>query len=372
MNAALEKVLYHLTQKSNLTDISVDDLSHLAKNYPFFAPAQLALAVKLKQDNDFESQTQLQKTALYFSNLNWLQYQLMNGEAKNFRPSEINTSSSATGSPAAPATAEEIKPEPVREENKISEEYKAFVPNIQETADVADDKQEKVVEAHKTFAPPINEIIAADDEQEKTDEKNIAPVQRTEIIEPPGSIDLKIPSNNKTIRQPDTLPPSFSGNFAKNIFDPAVNQMDKYSSLLSAQLSDFKKPVAENAKLDFEMEPYYTIDYFASQGIKVDLTKQPHDKLTKQLLSFTDWLKKMKTVSPNPQDLGTDPELEKAIQGIAQTSNEAKEIATETMAEVFVKQGKIDKAVQLYIKLSFLDPEKSSYFAAKIQQLKGM
>ena len=59
MNAALEKVLYHLTQKSNLTDISVDDLSHLAKNYPFFAPAQLALAVKLKQNNDFESQTQL-------------------------------------------------------------------------------------------------------------------------------------------------------------------------------------------------------------------------------------------------------------------------------------------------------------------------
>lgn len=367
MNAALEKVLYHLTQKSNLTDISVDDLSHLAKNYPFFAPAQLALAVKLKQDNDFESQTQLQKTALYFSNLNWLQYQLMNGEAKNFRPSEISTPSSATVPPAAPAVAEEIKPDPVQEENIVSEEYKAFVPNIQETpAAVAEEN--KTFEAPKAFASPINETNVPADEWKK----NIISVQRTEVIEPPRSIDLKIPSNNKTIQQPDPLPPTFSGNFAKNVFDPAANQMDKYSSLLSAQLSDFKKPVEENAKLDFEMEPYYTIDYFASQGIKVDLTKQPQDKLTKQLLTFTDWLKKMKTVSPNPQDLGTDPELEKAIQGIAQTSNEAKEIATETMAEVFVKQGKIDKAVQLYIKLSFLDPEKSSYFAAKIQQLKGM
>ena len=42
------------------------------------------------------------------------------------------------------------------------------------------------------------------------------------------------------------------------------------------------------------------------------------------------------------------------------------------MAEVLVKQGKIDKAVQVYIKLSFLDPDKSAYFAKKIEQLKEM
>ncbi|MDE3144608.1 MAG: hypothetical protein KGL19_10665 [Bacteroidota bacterium] len=371
MNAALEKVLYHLTQKSNLTDISVDDLSHLAQNYPFFAPAQLALAVKLKQDDSFESHTQLQKTALYFTNLNWLQYQLLNGEAKNFKPSETNTSSSETESAAAPAIVEEIKTDPVQEETKTIEEYKAFTPNIQETPAAVIDENIKG-EAYKAFTPHIHEATAEDEEQGETNENDIVSVQKTEITEPPRSIDLEIPSYIKTVQQDDPLPPVFPGNFSKNVFDPAENQMEKYASLLSSQVSNFKRPVEENAKLDFEMEPYYTIDYFASQGIKVDLTKQPQDKLTKQLLTFTDWLKKMKTVSPNPQDLGTDPELEKAIQGIAQTSNEAKEIATETMAEVFVKQGKIDKAVQLYIKLSFLDPEKSSYFAAKIQQLKGM
>jgi hypothetical protein len=45
---------------------------------------------------------------------------------------------------------------------------------------------------------------------------------------------------------------------------------------------------------------------------------------------------------------------------------------TETMAEVLEKQGQLDKAIQLYIKLSFINPEKSAYFAAKIQQLKGI
>src|ERR1019366_810707 len=114
-----------------------------------------------------------------------------------------------------------------------------------------------------------------------------------------GSIDLESPFYQRSVQQNSPLPPTFPGNFEKNIFDPAENQMEKYASLLSHQLSDFKKPVEENAKLDFEMEPYYTIDYFASQGIKADLTQLPHDKLTKQLLTFTDWLKKMKTVSPN-------------------------------------------------------------------------
>jgi hypothetical protein len=42
------------------------------------------------------------------------------------------------------------------------------------------------------------------------------------------------------------------------------------------------------------------------------------------------------------------------------------------MAEVLGKQGRREKAIQLYQKLSFINPEKSVYFAAKIQQLKGL
>ncbi len=144
------------------------------------------------------------------------------------------------------------------------------------------------------------------------------------------------------------------------------------SSMISNQVVDFKAPLEKDAKFDFENEPYHTIDYFASLGIKIDLTKQPQDKLTMQLRRFTDWLKQMKKVDANPNDLGTDPELEKAIQNIAKTSLEAREIVTETMADVFIKQGKVNKAIQLYIKLSFLEPNKSTYFATKIQQLKGI
>ncbi|MGV3596030.1 MAG: hypothetical protein ACO1NK_12330 [Sediminibacterium sp.] len=146
----------------------------------------------------------------------------------------------------------------------------------------------------------------------------------------------------------------------------------KLSDLLSEQLADFKKPLDAAAKLEIETERLHTIDYFASQGIKIDLSKIPQDKLTSQLRKFTDWLKQMKQVNNESSDLGTGSDLEQAVALIAENSNESREVVTETMAEVLEKQGQLDKAIQLYIKLSFINPEKSAYFAAKIQQLKGI
>ena len=136
----------------------------------------------------------------------------------------------------------------------------------------------------------------------------------------------------------------------------------------------FKKPIVAEDKLDILVEPekLHTVDYFASQGIHIDLAKIPQDKLTTKLRKFTDWLKDMKQLNPNPIDLGTSVESELAVAENALVSNQSKEILTETMAEVLAKQGQIDKAIQLYIKLSFSNPEKTAYFAAKIQQLKGI
>lgn len=146
----------------------------------------------------------------------------------------------------------------------------------------------------------------------------------------------------------------------------------KLSGLLSEQLADFKKPVTATDQLEIETERLHTIDYFASQGIKVDLNKMPQDKLTSQLRKFTDWLKEMKHLQQQPNDLGTGSDLEQTVALIAENSNESREVVTETMAEVLEKQGQTEKAIQLYIKLSFINPEKSAYFAAKIQHLKGI
>lgn len=117
-------------------------------------------------------------------------------------------------------------------------------------------------------------------------------------------------------------------------------------------------------------EPMHLVDYFASQGIKLNEEALQSDKLGKQLRSFTDWLKTMKKVHAGKLPATTE-QAEKMVQHLAEKSNINREVLTEAMAEVFVKQGRNDKALELYEKLSLLNPSKNAYFAAKIAGLGG-
>jgi hypothetical protein len=117
--------------------------------------------------------------------------------------------------------------------------------------------------------------------------------------------------------------------------------------------------------------PYHMIDYFASQGIKLVLEDHPADNFGKQLKSFTDWLKVMKKIPPQPvSDKQNDKEADR-IRHFAEHSIEERDILTESMAEVLAKQGMYENAIALYQKLSLIYPPKSAYFASRIEQLKA-
>ncbi|MEO8766357.1 MAG: hypothetical protein ABI416_18800 [Ginsengibacter sp.] len=121
---------------------------------------------------------------------------------------------------------------------------------------------------------------------------------------------------------------------------------------------------------EIAFEPLHTVDYFASQGIKITEEPETTDKLGNQMKSFTAWLKSMKKLHSSKlteQDLAT----ENQIQNSAEESNINTEILTEAMAEVLIKQDKRDKAIEMYHKLSLINPSKSAYFAAKIESIKS-
>ncbi len=136
--------------------------------------------------------------------------------------------------------------------------------------------------------------------------------------------------------------------------------------------------VNENATVNEPLlfEPLHTSDYFASVGIKLSEEEKTAGNLGKQLKSFTDWLKTMKKVhaeqltkTSSPVEVGLSA-AESSIQKMAEKSNQENDVITEAMSDVLLQQGKADKAVEILEKLSLLNPGKSAYFAAKINQIK--
>ena len=136
----------------------------------------------------------------------------------------------------------------------------------------------------------------------------------------------------------------------------------------NAVLTDAQAAPAAETELSFE--PYHTVDYFASQGIKLSKEEVGTDKFGKQLKSFTEWLKTMKRLPATQVPAAADAQAEKGVDGLAEKSVADAQVLTESMAEVWEKQGALDKAKEVYHKLSLLHPSKRAYFAAKIEALK--
>lgn len=171
----------------------------------------------------------------------------------------------------------------------------------------------------------------------------------TPVVQPASPLDEPPPN----IKAPDNTP------------DLRTEILSKESPIRIPSLRDLG-PVTDDMP---SFEPYHTIDYFASQGIKLN-NQLPKDKLGKQLKSFTEWIRTMKklpqaVIEEKLDDVGAGEK----IVALAADSIEGKEILTETMAEVLLKQGNKARAREIFKKLSLAHPDKSAYFASRIEQL---
>ena len=157
------------------------------------------------------------------------------------------------------------------------------------------------------------------------------------------------------------LEPGFSeemGPFVPDL-EPASSQMHKKG----------QATVPQSTPGELVFEPLHTTDYFASQGIRISEEVNAGDKLGTQLKSFTEWLKTMKKLPAAGNRPVLNTPYDKQVEKLAEKSNREEDVITESMAEAYLSQGKKQKAIEIYEKLSLQNPSKSAYFAAKIAGL---
>lgn len=201
------------------------------------------------------------------------------------------------------------------------------------------------------------EIVAP---EKKLEEPIFAEVQQepviVEQIENPVlvSAEMKEPEMN----QKQTIIAETAPELTTEVAEPAID------------MPALKIEAIDPATAELTFEPFHTVDYFASQGIKFKEEEKPKDKFGQQLKSFTDWLKTMKRLPVSEITKAVEVNSEQKVEQLAEHSLKDREVVTEAMAEVWEKQGNAAKAIEVYNKLSLLDPSKSPYFAAKIEDLK--
>lgn len=92
-------------------------------------------------------------------------------------------------------------------------------------------------------------------------------------------------------------------------------------------------------------------------------TEQPKRKLTKAELID-------KFIAENPSISRPKAEFFNPISAAQSSNRDEENIISETLAKIYAKQGFFDKAISTYQKLILKYPEKSIYFAARIEELK--
>jgi len=285
--------------------------TQIAEAHPYFSVAQFYLLLQTDKESSNYSK-QAAKTSLLFNNPFWLQFQL--GDTL---PDNTNEDIASLSNITISEKIELVNAIPIEQKNDFPE----------------------IIQVEKQEAEITPEIELNDTDQS------------LEIInkpEPTSHFNEGITPLENDIEQEDD-----------SLSDQRISPFNFKFNLNTSEVTEDK----------ITFEPLHTSDYFASLGIKLSGKILHSDKLGKQMKSFTEWLKEMKKLQPEQLPLQSE-QADLTIQKLAEASNLGGEVETEAMAEVLIQQGKKQKALNVYKKLSLLDPSKSAYFAAKIDQLK--
>jgi hypothetical protein len=396
MNQSMQPVIQHLFQVSGIEGLSRERLEAFVEEYPCFGFGHYLLSRKLKAENAGNFLIATQRTGLYFPNPFWLEWMLEHspGTAAVATPVTLETNLPTIPTFAEPSVqiAESLPesvtlPEletagqtPAAEETSAATETPSALEIYPSAAELLLDSIEQARELRESLQKINEDYLGGARAVTSDDPVQIQPVGESvgesagePVGEPAGEStgDSHPPSADEPIH--DEEPP-----FILAETDPEAHNGAATADIPRESLPEVSSPPAVTPAVESMQvkavdapifEPFHTIDYFASQGIKLTLDENPTDVLGRQLKSFTDWLKVMRRLPQKEREIVPDRVAEQTIQSFAAHSIEGKEVVTETMAEVLAMQGMRERARIVYEKLSLLNPDKSAYFATKIEQL---
>jgi len=344
----LHKALMH---PEHLSDEQLVELRDTVARFPFFGAAQIALTRAFKARGDVQFTDQLSQAAIYTGHRASL-YNRLKG---------IHATSTASTLPDEPVA---IPPAAASQETTLAS---LILEN--EVGPITEQAPETIIIPEAATLADIQEVVEHIEivEAETEEPIEVTPTVKLSELEPleaqflvsavSTSIEMEVQPDHSAEQHeplPDThLEPDDENSYAALIYRRAQRK----HQLPEENMSDFRQPEEDTEDSDdlpaFQSTPLS----HGVQRIRSTDSKQHQRYLIDRFIH-------------------TEPQIARGKAGDYQAGNLAKDsleedfsMVTETIAILFAKQGKLDKARKAFRKLMEQHPEKSIYFAAQLKNL---
>ncbi len=361
--------LMALLRNPDQTGQSVEELNRLIEEYSYFHTGHQLYLQGLKQTGDTRLVPQLNKSALNVRDRNLL-YNYIN------RPSLFRQQTQMPQDdigevvpPYAPGNAY------VSPETDITRIHQSEMPDtissfkseqplslgmegMRHESDeyiLAEEKIMSDAELMKIIQRQLQQIESVKPDQAETEAKDQTVSQASDVpVGETGSIASAVGG--------ETIPPVENVTEKDDTVSPEIEKIENtLASGNAVSANDFVSYLAAQKTVDPEVENISQQELSSEkdgEGVEQTVASTASDSVDSLIDSF---------LKSNPRIVPTDSNYEVDL---TDSLHENPDIATETLADIYVSQGHIQKAIEIYEHLILKYPEKHIYFAAQIDRLK--